>query len=206
MSPDTDVQDQSGWLAKSSTMSSYVQDSVQQGIFGPPTNPRGDGDEPPKSPVGLGSPCSEDDYDYKLDGAASPNRPGYTGAPITAPKAIRPKTFRTDSEKQMQEQVKAAVREFMLEKHITEEADMRAHVINLLIPEMQWAASEAARREVGRLMAERTTAQTEDEKIAAVMSRLQELPSSSLETLFRKRAMVELLKRVLRRLEREVDE
>lgn len=210
MSPDTDVQDQSGGKAKSLTMSSYAQEIAQQGMFGLLTNPRGDRDEPPKPPVGPGSPCSEDkygyDYDYKLDSAASPTRLGYTGVPITAPQARAHQTFRPDSEKQMQEQIKAAVRDFMAEKQIADQADTRQHIIELVMPELEWAASQAAKREVDRVIAERTEAKTDEEKIAAVVSHLQGLPSRSLEALFRKRVMVDLLGRVLGRLEREVDD
>ncbi|KAK7746571.1 hypothetical protein SLS62_009368 [Diatrype stigma] len=209
MSLDAGVQDESGIRAKSSTTSRDVQEVVQQGIFRLPINPYRDDDEPPKFPVGSGSPLNEDEYDfdYKLDGAASPNRSGYTSAHIPAPLANANRTFRADNEKeQVQEQVKAAVREFMAKKHMADQADTRQHIIELVMPELEWAASEAAKREVGRLIAERAKAETEEEKIATVMSRLNALPSRSLEALFRKRAMVDLLRRVLDKLGRQVDE
>lgn len=208
MSPDTIVQDQPEGRAKSSAMSRYAQEVVRQGIFRLPTNPRGDGDEPPKSLAGPGSPSSKDEYDYNLDGASSPNRRGYAGAAIAGLHANATQTFPTSSDdRPMREQIKAEVRAFMLEKDMKEEADMRAHVFELAMPELQWVATEAAKREVGRLIAEkRTKVETEDEKIAAVASRLQELPSRSLVTLFRKREVVDLLKRVLDRLDRKVDD
>lgn len=188
-----------------SSMSRYVHEIVQQGIFRFPTDPRMD-DLPRSSEIKSRSisPCSEDDYDYDYSyGLRNGSTIAQTACSTENPVPETELGFLTTREKQL---LQSKLISTLAEKYATERAETRQQIIEQMLPELQWVARDAARREVEKLISTERRNETEEEKVDAVLDRVKGLSKKSLESLFTTDTIIDILKRVVVTLEMEKSE
>lgn len=188
-----------------SSISRYVYEIVQQGIFRFPTDPRMN-DPPGSSGIKSRSvsPCSEDEYNYDYSyGLVNRSTSGKPGRTTETPVAEPELGFLTTREKQL---LQSKLISILADKYAIEQAETRQQILEQMIPELQWVASDAARREVEKLISTEHRNETEEEKIAGVLDRVKGLSKKSLESLFTTDTIIDILKRVVVTLEMEKSE
>ncbi|KAI1252542.1 hypothetical protein MGN70_007121 [Eutypa lata] len=111
--------------------------------------------------------------------------------------------FLTTREKQL---LQSKLISILADKYAIEQAETRQQILEQMIPELQWVASDAARREVEKLISTERRNETEEEKIDAVLDRVRGLSNKSLKSLFTTDTMIDILKRVVVTLEMEKSE
>ncbi|RYP58384.1 hypothetical protein DL769_008976 [Monosporascus sp. CRB-8-3] len=91
---------------------------------------------------------------------------------------------------------------FVTEKLTEGQADMTRHLMERILPTVQQMTKETAKREMKRFVAE-IRDEAEEAKMLALLSRVEGLSPPSSGMMFRKRMMIDALRRALDRLELE---